>query len=123
MVVSVKTVLIPLKSVVYILVTFIFLLTISVYTVIGYPYYANDTVSIDMLEVYNKVRSDTRDGGKSIVKKFSDNGVEGFDCSMFEGDPFPFCISSFYITNSDFEGLDISKFQTIKIYADYKAPT
>ena len=104
------------------LIALVFLVGLTVISIVMYPKYAFETFEIILSESDVNSYSDKRDNGNSTIEIIDDDESSGFDCMIKEGNPYPFCITKIHFTELVNKGLDFSKFHKMRIYGTYSPP-
>ena len=113
---------IPLKTIIILITLVLILLVTSIVSILKFDSYAYATTTILSDEIWVKVYADSIAQGNSRAKKIDKLPYKGFDCIINEGTSHPYCIMLNWITLNEYQGLDLSQFNFMRIHGTYDAP-
>mgnify|MGYP003385251921 CR=1 FL=1 len=113
---------IPFKTIILLISLVLILLIASIISIIKYDTYAYETTTILSEDNWVKVYADSIDHGNSRAKKINELPHKGFDCTIKEGTDHPYCIMLNWISANEFQGMDLSKFNIMRIHGTYESP-
>jgi len=110
------------KVVFSLIIGLVFLVILTVLSIVMYPQYAFETLEITPDNSYVETYSDKINKGKSDIKAINKPGTAGFNCDIKKGHPYPYCLTQFKFTELIDYGMDLSRFNKIRIYGTYLSP-